>query len=583
MHIRHHILGFLFLSSFFTAMVVSRTTLSAQRMALVDDPILVFRERIYVSTDKPAYLSGESLWLSVFCFEATTHSSSNLSSVAYLELQDQQKSVIQIKAALKEGRGSAMILLPPSLPTGNYRLTAYTRYMQNESPEVFFYKIISIYNTLSSERVSEEEALQPSDTGLVPDSSTDILPIRIRPTSNNDAYRSHSAIPLVVSNQSKQSISYSVSVYGVDSLDHYHNPPIDEYLKTTDASGVFHHLFVADYEGEIIRGKIVNSATGIPAYPGDETKVYLSVVGPHLEVYNGKIDADGNLAFFTSSVYGDREVVTDIYPSQSQTFRIVLDDAFASPEPVPLPGLVPNKLMETSLLRRSLGAQIEYRFQSHALHIPMIPVIRSISRKKIYKLDEYTRFPTMREVITEFVSEARFRSTGGQTGLHILLPDAMGQSLTQSPEKSLVLLDGIPIFDHEKILEYNPLLIDRLTLYDGVFRFGSVTFPGIADFKSYTGRYPGITFGAHVRIHQFSGVQYPISFSAPFYPTQNHSVRPDWRHTLYWNPNILSQAGEEKIITCYSSDYTGDFIAVIEGVTADGQGFRKTCRFSVIP
>ena len=66
------------------------------------------------------------------------------------------------------------------------------------------------------------------------------------------------------------------------------------------------------------------------------------------------------------------------------------------------------------------------------------------------------------------------------------------------------------------------------------------------------------------------------------HPIQNHSVRPDWRHTLYWNPNILSQVGEEKIITCYTSDYTGDFIAVIEGVTVDGQGFRKTCRFSVI-
>ena len=36
--------------------------------------------------------------------------------------------------------------LPVTLPTGYYRLVAYTRYMQNEGEDIFFEKKISVVN-----------------------------------------------------------------------------------------------------------------------------------------------------------------------------------------------------------------------------------------------------------------------------------------------------------------------------------------------------------------------------------------------------------------------------------------------------
>ena len=43
------------------------------------------QERVYVSTDKDIYLSGENLWCSVYCLDDSTGEYSNLSDVAYLQ------------------------------------------------------------------------------------------------------------------------------------------------------------------------------------------------------------------------------------------------------------------------------------------------------------------------------------------------------------------------------------------------------------------------------------------------------------------------------------------------------------------
>ena len=57
--------------------------------ALLVLPTVLFAEvseRVWVSTDKDVYLSGETVWCSVFSIDATTGSLSHENSVAYLEM-----------------------------------------------------------------------------------------------------------------------------------------------------------------------------------------------------------------------------------------------------------------------------------------------------------------------------------------------------------------------------------------------------------------------------------------------------------------------------------------------------------------
>ena len=111
-------------------------------------------ERVYIATDRDAYVAGETMWLSVYCVDiGNTSRLSNTSSIVYIELHNAKSLVLTAKVALTIGRGSGAIELPPNLPTGNYKVISYTKQMLNEQNPVLFEKIIPVYNVLSSERV----------------------------------------------------------------------------------------------------------------------------------------------------------------------------------------------------------------------------------------------------------------------------------------------------------------------------------------------------------------------------------------------------------------------------------------------
>lgn len=57
------------------------------------------------------------------------------------------RAVVQARLVLEKGVGNGCLQLPSTLPTGNYRLVAYTRYMRNEGEEVFFEKPLTVVNT----------------------------------------------------------------------------------------------------------------------------------------------------------------------------------------------------------------------------------------------------------------------------------------------------------------------------------------------------------------------------------------------------------------------------------------------------
>jgi len=119
-------------------------------------------ERTYISTDKENYVAGEALWCSAYCLDITADNEdnvfSNMSSIVYLELHSAAGIAQTGKIALINGRGAGKIILAPNLPTGNYKLIAYTAQNKNEvgyGYDVPWAKTVSIFNTLTKDRVSD--------------------------------------------------------------------------------------------------------------------------------------------------------------------------------------------------------------------------------------------------------------------------------------------------------------------------------------------------------------------------------------------------------------------------------------------
>ncbi|MBC7904951.1 MAG: hypothetical protein H7Y27_16105, partial [Gemmatimonadaceae bacterium] len=140
---------------FFFFFVFSSIQALAQTPLQTTGPVA--SEKIFVHTDKDYYVAGEILWYKMYLLNQGIDL--NLSRVAYIEIIGKDgKAALQVKTAVDQGNGNGSIVLPSSIPSGNYILRAYTRWMRNAGPVYFFHKQITIVNTLKkSEPVSGPE------------------------------------------------------------------------------------------------------------------------------------------------------------------------------------------------------------------------------------------------------------------------------------------------------------------------------------------------------------------------------------------------------------------------------------------
>ena len=183
-----------------------------------------------------------------------------------------------------------------------------------------------------------------------------------------------------------------------------------------------------------------------------------------------------------------------------------------------------------------------------------------------YTLDDYTRFPVMEELFIEFIPEMRVRRMNGTRGLQVWLPDYLGNYYFPRGS-ALVLLDGIPVLDHAKILDYDPLLVKSIDIYTDNYLLGIRSFPGVANFVTYKGTLPSMQFDSQVRIADFQGCALPMAYTC----TRAGSDYPDYRQTLYWHPLLTLAPGESVELECKTPAYSGRFEVVAEGLSARGE------------
>ena len=121
----------------------------AERMAAQQE--LYPQEKVYVQTDKHAYLSGERIWLRAHLVDASDGRPSQLSRYVYVELINPFDALVR-RILLRPDSGgvfAGFLDLAEDLPEGNYTLRAYTRYMRNGGEDSFFRKTVVVLDPFS--------------------------------------------------------------------------------------------------------------------------------------------------------------------------------------------------------------------------------------------------------------------------------------------------------------------------------------------------------------------------------------------------------------------------------------------------
>ena len=533
-------------------------------------------ERTYLSTDKACYVAGDNIWLSAFCLDAADGGKpSNFSSIAYVELCSASGVEATAKVALMDGRGAGNLVIPRSLPTGNYKLIAYTAQNRNEVGYDFFEtsKTVSVFNTFTSERAKDNveivsdavygtpEALQGDGKVAVAVSSKEVRSARIS-----------------LSSKLSKAASLSVSVYHEDALKSPLNDGVAEFLGRVSRTTVpeFTESVITDFEGEVIVGhcvgkdaaKYVNSYAVI-ASPSDLSGIYYSA-----------IESDGSIKFCTNNYYGDNVLVCQI-ESQDEVgdAHIEFDSPFVDNKASDIAKMQICPGLEESLSLRGTSMQIEKLFVSDTLFdkLPQRPnLLLEASEPTSYILKDYTRFPVMNEVFVELVKGLKFKHEDKKPYVHVTLLDSSKPSFS-SARGALVLVDGIPVLDHQKIYDYDPLLVERIDVYPATYFVGPRCCLGIVNMVTYKRNMPTLTFPDAVRVVDFQGACFPQAYTCR--GISENANYPDYRSTVYWHPMVDLKAGESLELDCQLPKYEGSFRVVVEGISEDGEPVYETLLF----
>lgn len=544
-------------------------------------------EAVYISTDKDCYVAGDLVFCSAFCVNPLDGCSpSSASSVAYLELVSSEGTVVTAKIALTDGRGSGVIPLPLNISTGNYRLYAYTSLGMEEGGPQLTYKTLSIFNTLSGERVaggvkvvgrSEYVDKLGEDAPLVQEGSVRLFSRRSVGTS--------STVSLSIENSYPEAAQMSVSVYCVDDIISPDNRTISEFKTSAPDGAVPFAGKVADFDGELLSAHLI----GPDAAEVGSNPMYVPVIsspGADEDLYAGSLREDGSIEFHTGNIYGKKDIFCEILRlREGMDCRFLLESPFIGPQAEDIPQLEISTAMYESLSRRSLAMQQARSASLDTLYefLPKreSPLLSDLHYTR-YHLDDYTRFPTIKDIFVEFVPTVRIRKgTGGKREVQVLLEDLPG-NLDRFTDNVLVLLDGVPVSDHERLLSFDAMLLSDIFIYPYTYIIGNHAFRGVVNLVTFTHNISSLRFDDNLVIVDFQGASYPVAFTgAKGVGMLPDASAQDLRGTLYWHPQISVPAGESMNLEVRTPSYPGTFKAVAEGFTASGIPFTYEISFEV--
>jgi hypothetical protein len=340
--------------------------------------------------------------------------------------------------------------------------------------------------------------------------------------------------------------------------------------------------FVPEYDGQIINGRIVDRRSG-NAMPG--TPVYLSLPGEKYSLHISTSNEKGELRYEIRRFYGPGELVFQANGKGDSIYRIDILNPYSekySDRPLP-PFPMPEKDAQ-ALLFRTTHAQVDNHFLSEkkqqflSYKAPDSLAFYGLPDKK-YFLDDYTRFVTMEEVMREYVNEVRVRKN--KDNFQFTVFDQPHNYYFEN--EPMVLLDGIPVFDINKIMAFDPLKMKKIEVVARRYYLDSVINEGIISYSTYKGDLGGFKLDPSSIILEWSGLQYEREFFSPVYETADMAASriPDFRNLLFWNPNAETDSSGKVKLDFYTSDLPGKYVIVAEGLNSRGIAGRGSSSFIV--
>lgn len=331
--------------------------------------------------------------------------------------------------------------------------------------------------------------------------------------------------------------------------------------------------YAPEVHGHLVQG-IVKDLDGNPA---SGVIVYVSVPGNLIDVYSGRSDAKGEVLFEMKRLIGGQKILT----YTDSLHRVELINPFSTAKTnSTIPTLTISPSIEAQLLARTVGMQVQNLYFEEKYVTPRFDSTAFFGKAdETYLLDDYIRFPVMEEVLREYVRGVLVRKQRSNFRFFTL------DMLNKRPfnETPLILIDGVPVFDVNKVMEYDPLKVKKVEVMTRRFYHGYAAFPGIISYTTYKGDLDGFELDKRYVDVDYEGLQMQREFYSPRHESlkEGDTRLPDQRSLLYWNADLSTDATGKQYPQFFTSDVPGTYQIVIEAMTLDGKSGFTVQTFNV--
>lgn len=543
------------------------------------------QEGIYVHYNSNLLLTGEYLYFRLYGLSERFQGTSPLSKVAYIELLDEngQRRLFQ-KVSMKDGYGQGDFFIPTSLASGHYTLVAYTAYMRNWSSDTFFSDPLVIINPYTNnQRVfrgdesesftenSQESAITPNAAGFE---------LRL----DKETYGIREKVNLDITSTRVGAGSYSLSVRQLsDGLSYGSRLSPGAYLtqslrpQPVSTNGI---STLPELRGEVFRGSLVPQDSGVGI---TDERIIFSLPGRQYEFRVIPVEADGSFTFSMNTLNLNSESIFQVLGGLSSRYEVEMDSTPSlniDTQSVRRFRLDKNR-MKDLIEERSIQNQVENAYfnvkpDTVRLDNSFAPVYGEEAVE--YKLDEYTRFKTFKEVLVEIVDNAWIDTDrDGKQTVYIRTDNRTRADVGYG---SLVIVDGIIVQDHRKLIEFDPDKIETIRLSQRQFVFGGQVFDGIFDVVTYEEDFlDSYAYGVNT-VELVRPIPEKKYFRQDYSNPGLYKNIPDFRRQLLWEPD-LRLAEETTSLSFYTSDIKGTFEVVLEGISPDLRPVKQVLVFEV--
>jgi len=193
-------------------------------------------------------------------------------------------------------------------------------------------------------------------------------------------------------------------------------------------------------------------------------------------------------------------------------------------------------------------------------------------------MDDYIKLPVMQEVFFELMPGVSLKKRKSDYEIAIL--DPVESKFFDKPP--ILFADGVVIKDPAVIANLDPELVEKIDAVKARYFVGDYMFYGLVNVITRTGDFSHFTLPDYAIRLRYRAIEEPEFFSSPVYRTGEKSGNriPDFRNTMYWNPDMKFHTEAGTSFDFYTSDVRSEYKILIQGVSKNGDVFsaRKIIR-----